>query len=63
MLCMLATPWVTHPGLAGKERLKAFTLQIFKNGNGWYPGIPCATRRMLLLAEDTGHYTKQLFLG
>ena len=42
VLCMLATPRVTNTGLAGKERLKALTLQIFKNGNGWYPGIPSA---------------------
>ncbi|MNE87278.1 hypothetical protein D3C80_1844630 [compost metagenome] len=42
VLCMLTATRVSHSSLAGKEGLKAFALQVFKNGNCWYPGIPCA---------------------
>ncbi|EHM48740.1 hypothetical protein HMPREF0880_02189 [Yokenella regensburgei ATCC 43003] len=58
VLCVLAATWITHSGLTGKEGLEAFALQVFKNGNGWYPGIPFTARFVFVLAENTGHYTK-----
>ncbi|KAF0859924.1 hypothetical protein Y888_08910 [Mixta calida B021323] len=41
---------VAHTGLAGKERLKAFTLQVVEQGNGWDVGIALTTGFMLFFA-------------
>lgn len=39
MFGVLPSALVTYAGLAGKERLKTFPLQILKNSDGRYPGV------------------------
>ena len=63
VLCMFATPWVTNPGLTGKERLKAFPLQAFQQGDGGDVCVTFTAGFVFFLAEYAGHYTKQLFTG
>jgi hypothetical protein len=54
---------VTYPGLTGKEWLEAFPLQTVEQGDGGYVGIAFTAGFVFILAEHTGHHTKQLFTG
>ena len=40
VFCVSPAARVAHTGLAGEERLKAFPLQIFQDGNGGNVRIP-----------------------
>jgi hypothetical protein len=60
---VFTTTRVTHPGLTGKERLKAFALQAVQQGDGGYIGVSLTAGFVFVLAEYTGHHAKQLFTG
>ena len=54
MFGVLPSALVTYAGLAGKERLKTFPLQIIKNSDGRYPGISVTAGFVFILTKNTG---------
>src|SRR5699024_544502 len=62
VLCVSPASRVTHAGLAGKERLKAFPLQAFQHGDGGEVCIVRAPGGVRILPENPGHMVHQLFM-
>ena len=54
---------VTHTGLAGKERLKTFALQVIQQDDGRDAGIALAARFVLFLTEHAGNIVSQFITG
>ena len=42
VFCMFTFTHITNTGLAGKERMKSFTLEVIEQGNGGNIGIAFA---------------------
>ena len=57
---VLSLALVTHSGLAGKERLKAFTLEAIKQGNGRDVGVAIRAGFVLVSTKYTGYMGHQL---
>ena len=60
---MLPLALVANLRLAGKERLKAFPLQTFEDGDGRDVGITVRARFMFVTPEYAGNMTHQFFVG
>ncbi len=55
------TALVTHTGLAGEERLKAFPLQIFQDGDGGNVRIPFTAGGVPVFSKNTRDVVHQFF--
>ena len=52
---------VAHTGLAGEERLKAFPLQIFQDGDGGNVRIPLTAGGVPVFSKNTRDVVHQFF--
>ncbi|GDR94595.1 hypothetical protein BvCmsOUP027_03775 [Escherichia coli] len=52
---------VAHAGLAGEERLKAFPLQIFQDGDGGNVRIPFTAGGVPVFSKNTRDVVHQFF--
>lgn len=60
---MVAFIQVAHAGLAGKERLEAFPLQVIQQGNGRYIRVPVTAGFMFVFSDDAGDIEHQFIAG
>ncbi len=60
---MFTTALVSDTGLAGKERLKTFALQVIQQSDGRDAGIALAARFMLFLTEHAGNIVSKFITG
>ncbi|EIN60287.1 hypothetical protein ECEC1846_2828 [Escherichia coli EC1846] len=62
VFCVSPAARVAHTGLAGEERLKAFPLQIFQDGNGGNVRIPFTAGGVPVFPKNTGYMAYQFFM-
>ncbi|KEM36199.1 hypothetical protein AD21_2195 [Escherichia coli 6-319-05_S4_C2] len=62
VFCVSPATRVAHTGLAGEERLKAFPLQIFQDGNGGNVRIPFTAGGVPVFPKNTGYMAYQFFM-
>ena len=62
VFCVSPAARVAHTGLAGEERLKAFPLQIFQDGNGGNVRIPFTAGDVPVFPKNTGYWAYQFFM-
>ncbi len=60
---VLSLALVPNSGLAGKEWLEAFALQVIEQGNSRDIGVPVTAGFMFVFAEDTRHIVRQFVTG
>lgn len=63
VLRMLPPALVPHAGLAGEERLEAFALKTFQNGNSGEKRVSFTARCMSVFTENTGYIAYQFFVS
>ncbi len=62
VFCVFPAALVAHAGLAGKERLKAFLLQIFQDGDSGNVRIVFTAGGMSVFPKNTRYMAHQFFV-
>ncbi|CTW94675.1 Uncharacterised protein [Escherichia coli] len=62
VFCVFPAALVAHAGLAGKERLKAFLLQIFQDGDSGNVRIVFTSGGMSVFPKNTRYMAHQFFV-